>query len=260
MSPRISIITTVYNRVRYLGDAIESVLAQSFEDFELIIWDDGSTDGALWVEREYARKDKRIRLVIAEHRGRAQSLLDAHALARGEFVAWLDSDDILAPTAMEETIAYLDANPEIGVVYSNYEVIDEYGENKGLGRRCHIPYSKERLLLDFMTHHFRVIRRSLFELAGGIDVSVQCAADYDMCLRLSEMTEIANIARSLYYYRIHKDSISLSQKFDQMNWAKECIARALLRRGMAKDWKVSVEMRSSLAGEVEWRYRILRKY
>jgi glycosyltransferase involved in cell wall biosynthesis len=259
MSPRISIITTVYNRVQYWGYAIESVLSQSFEDFELIVWDDGSTDGALELAQAYAQKDHRIRVIAADHQGRAQSLFDAHALARGEFVAWLDSDDILAPTAMEETIAYLDSHPEIGVVYSNYDVIDEQGESKGLGRRCHIPFSKDRMLLDFMTFHFRVIRRSVFELAGGIDVTVHCAADYDLCLRLSEMTEIAHLERSLYFYRIHEDTISYAQRFNQMQWAKECIARALVRRGMDKEWKVSVEVRSNLKGDVEWRYRLLRK-
>lgn len=180
MSPRVSLITTVYNRAQFLGCAIESVLAQTFADFELIIWDDGSTDGSLELARGYAEKDQRIRVIAAPHQGRVQSLFDAHALAQGEYLAWVDSDDVLAPTALEETIAILDADKAIGMVYSNYEVIDEQGDNKGLGKRCQIPYSKERLLLDFMTFHFRVMRRSVFDLAGGIDVTVPCAVDYDL--------------------------------------------------------------------------------
>jgi glycosyltransferase involved in cell wall biosynthesis len=80
MSPRVSLITTVYNRAQYLGCAIESVLAQTFADFELIIWDDGSTDGSLEVAQEYALQDQRIRVIAAPHQGRVQSLFDAHAL------------------------------------------------------------------------------------------------------------------------------------------------------------------------------------
>jgi filamentous hemagglutinin family protein len=259
MSPRVSLITTVYNRVRYLGCAIESVLAQSFADFELIIWDDGSTDGSLEVAQGYAQKDQRVRVVVADHQGRVQSLFDAHTLARGEYLAWVDSDDVLAPTALEESVAVLDADKAIGMVYSNYDVIDEQGENKGLGKRCQIPFSKKRLLLDFMTFHFRVMRRSVFELAGGIDVTVPCAVDYDLCLRLSEVTEISHLARSLYFYRVHEASISQSQRLAQVEWAKESIARALVRRGMDKEWEVSLEVHSTLAGEIEGRYQIVRK-
>jgi glycosyltransferase involved in cell wall biosynthesis len=79
-----------------LGCAIESVLAQTFADFELIIWDDGSTDGSLEVAQEYALQDQRIRVIAAPHQGRVQSLFDAHALTQGEYLAWVDSDDVLA--------------------------------------------------------------------------------------------------------------------------------------------------------------------
>lgn len=259
MPPKVSLITTVYNRARYLSQAIESVLAQSFTDFELIIWDDGSTDGSLELAQEYAQKDQRIRLIASEHQGRSKSLFDAHALALGEYVAWVDSDDILDPTALEDPITILDTHKKIGMVYSNHDIIDEQGRHKGLGRRCQIPYSQHRLLLDFMTHHFRVIRRSVFELAGGINTVFTCAVDYDLCLRLSEVTEIYHLPLSLYRYRVHEESISRSQRLEQIKWAKEAMSRALLRRGMGEDWEISMEIQPTPTGEIQGRYQLVRK-
>jgi cellulose synthase/poly-beta-1,6-N-acetylglucosamine synthase-like glycosyltransferase len=78
-------------------------------------------------------------------------------------VGWVDSDDVLAPTALRETVAVFQAQPAVGLVYTNYQVIDEQGHIKYNGRACQIPYSPDRLLLDFMTFHFRLIRRSVFE-------------------------------------------------------------------------------------------------
>jgi glycosyltransferase involved in cell wall biosynthesis len=230
----ISLIMTVYNRERYLRQAIESVLAQTRKDFELIVWDDGSTDGSLAIAQHYAQTDERVRAVAAEHQGRVFSLRDAHAEAIGAYVGWVDSDDLLMPTALAETSAVLDTRPEIGMVYTDYRNIDGTGQTKNYGNRCHIPYSKDRLLLDFMTFHFRLIRNSVFDLAGGIDISLPCAEDYDLCLRLSEVTLIEHLTRPLYHYRSHQKSISYAQQVEQIRYSRESIARALTRRGLAE--------------------------
>lgn len=107
----ISLLLTTYNRASYLSSAIASSLAQSYPHFELIIWDDGSTDRTLDIAQSYARQDDRIRLIAAPHQGRTQSLIAAHTLAQGEYVGWVDSDDLLAPTALAETIALLNTHP-----------------------------------------------------------------------------------------------------------------------------------------------------
>jgi glycosyltransferase involved in cell wall biosynthesis len=148
MNPRISLISTVYNRAHYLGNAIESVLAQTYSDFELLIWDDGSTDGSVEIAQHYARLDSRVRVFAALHQGRAISLQAVHAEARGEYLGWIDSDDSLSPTALEETAAVLGADLQVGLVYTDYQVIDAKGKFKQNGARCGIPYSKERLLLS----------------------------------------------------------------------------------------------------------------
>jgi glycosyltransferase involved in cell wall biosynthesis len=123
MTP-ISIVMTVYNRERYLKAAIESVLAQTYPNFELIIWDDGSTDNSLNIARSYAKHDSRIKALAAEHRGVGYSLMAAIRETAFPYFGCVDSDDLLAPKALAETVPILDANPQVGVVYTNYLLID----------------------------------------------------------------------------------------------------------------------------------------
>ncbi|MCU0516714.1 MAG: glycosyltransferase [Oscillatoria sp. Prado101] len=94
MTATISLIMTVYNRERYLGAAIESVLAQTRKDFELLVWDDGSTDSSLDIAGNYAKLDERVKVIAAPHQGRAPALKAAHAMCSGTHTGWVDSDDL----------------------------------------------------------------------------------------------------------------------------------------------------------------------
>lgn len=239
-----SLILTTYNRSAYLAAAIESVLAQTYSNFELIIWDDGSTDCSLQIAQQYARQDSRIRLVAAPHQGRVRSLKAAHVLAQGAYVGWLDSDDKLALTALEETVAILDAQPQVGMVYTNYQVIDSHERMTGLGKRCQIPYSRHGLLVDFMTFHFRLMRRSVYEQVGGVDTSFPCAMDYDLCLKISEVTHVHHLKRSLYFYRTHAQSISQQQHTQQAECAARAIRNAIVRRGLSDRLELEVQLPS----------------
>jgi len=239
-SPLVSVIMTVFNRERYLRSAIESVISQTYTNFELLIWDDGSTDHSLDIAASYAERDSRIHLIAAEHQGRAPALRSAHDRARGTYVCWLDSDDRLAPSTLAATTAILDTNPEIGMVYTQYQTIDAADQIGELGRRCYIPYSDIQILVDFMTFHFRLIRRSIYEQVGGIDVSFPCAIDYDLCLRLSEVTRIYALAEPLYFYREHSDSISQRQHTEQIYHSQRAIQNALERRGLSNHYELVV--------------------
>jgi glycosyltransferase involved in cell wall biosynthesis len=233
----------VYNRDRYLAQAIKSVLAQTFTDFELLIWDDGSSDRSVEIARDYEKQDKRIKVIAALHTGRGQALTDAIATTKGKYLGIVDSDDLLAPEALEETAKVLDSQPHIGMVYTDYLVIDEQGTVKGLGKRCQIPYSKDRLLLDFMTFHFRLMRRELYEEVGGVDPDFKAAQDYDLCLRLSEVTEIVRVEKPLYLYRNHQENISHSKQFEQIHFTHLAICRALQRRGLMEKVELEVQVR-----------------
>ncbi|NJM74371.1 MAG: glycosyltransferase [Scytonema sp. RU_4_4] len=239
MTPTISIVTTVYNRERYVGAAIESILNQTRRDFELLIWDDGSTDGSLEIARNYAALDPRIRVIAAEHQRYVPSLKAAFAATTGSYIGSVDSDDLLAPTALEETAAILDAHPEVGMVYTDHHVINENGQDRGLGARCYIPYSKDRMLVDFMTFHFRLLRRCVYDQVGGLDESFEQSEDYDLCLRLSEVTAIYHVQKPLYYYRRHAGNMS-NQRQEALQWGYRASLKALKRRGLDKRYQLEL--------------------
>jgi len=240
MSPLISIVITAYNRERYLGQAIESVLQQTFADFELLVWDDGSRDRSVEIAEHYARQDRRVRVMAAAHQGRVAALKAAIAHTTGPYLGWVDSDDWLAPTALAETVRVLQAQPQTGMVYTDYLDVDGQGEVIRYGRRCQIPYSKDRLLLDFMTFHFRLLRRSVFDQVSGINGASDYVEDYDLCLRLSEVTDIRRVRQPLYYYRNHADSASQRWQLEQILRARSTITQALKRRGLADQLAVEV--------------------
>jgi glycosyltransferase involved in cell wall biosynthesis len=241
MTPKISLIVTVYNREHFLAAALQSVLDQSYRDYELLVWDDGSTDRSLAIAQEFAQRDRRVR-VFSGRQTYPKVLAMAHTEARGDYIGWLDSDDLLAPTALAATAAVLDTQPDIGMVYTNYFDMNAAGKTIGLGRRCAIPYSPERLLVDFMTFHFRLFRRSLYDQVGGIDVTKRCSPDYDVCLKFSEVTEIYHLAEPLYYYRHHSSSISQTNRVMQIEEAQAAIEAALKRRGLTEQYQLNVEI------------------
>jgi len=224
----VSIIMTVYNREKYLTEAIRSVIGQDHRDWELIIWDDGSTDRSLDVARQFER-DSRIKVYASHHQGRAISLASAHALAEGEAVGWLDSDDILEPKALSLTALSLTQNPQASFVYTQHRIINEDGTILGIGRRCKRSYTYERMLRRFCTYHFRLIPSCMFEKAGSVDTSYQAAIDYDLCLRLVELAPPVHLQAPLYRYRIHGDNMSTKQREVQRQEAKRAVREAKAR-------------------------------
>src|SRR5687768_11090116 len=125
--PTISVVMSVYNAGRFLRPAVDSILAQTFSDFEFIIIDDGSTDRSPDVLREYAARDGRIRLTVRPNRGLTRTLNEAIKQARGEFVARMDCDDVALPDRFEKQLAYLRADPTIVCVGGYFELIDGKG-------------------------------------------------------------------------------------------------------------------------------------
>jgi glycosyltransferase involved in cell wall biosynthesis len=242
MPSKISLLIPAYNREPFIAAAVGSALRQTYENFELLVWDDGSTDATADVAERAAANDPRVKIVRAPHAGVCSSINAAAKQLTGKYFGWLDSDDAIAPTALAETATFLDSNPTVGMVYTDYLAMDESGHVRGPGSRTKIPYSRDRLLIDFMTFHFRLMRRDAFDRAGGIDESAAGAEDYDLCLRLSEQCEIRKLARPLYFYRVHDKSVSREERLWQIMQSREAIARALVRRGMDKEFEIDVEL------------------
>ncbi|MCF2146744.1 CHAT domain-containing protein [Desmonostoc muscorum LEGE 12446] len=243
MSPLISIVIVNYNREAYLQEAIASVLAQTWQDLELGIWDDGSCDESVAIAKRYAQQDGRVRVIQGHHQGVAAACKAAINETSGSYIGIVDSDDILAPTALAETAAVLNRHPETGFVYTDYLNIDADGKVLGYGDRCDIPYSKEGLLVNFMTFHFRLMRRCIYDQVGGVNASFTGTSyDYDLCLRLSEIAPVRRVKQPLYFYRIHSESISVTKRTEQILWSKKAIAQALWRRGLANKLQIDVEL------------------
>jgi len=244
MTPAITIITTLYNRERFVEAAMRSVLTQSRRDFEYIVYDDGSTDGSLEIAKRLAAADSRIRLIEGNHRGCVGALKEAHRHATGQLIGWVDSDDLLVAGAIERTSEVLEQHPDAGLVYTNHLVINDQGQLASTKPATPVAYAPERLLTDFFTFHFRLFRRELFERCGGIDDSFTASPDYDFCLRASEVASFIHLPEHLYCYRVHDGSISTARRMEQIENSRRAVENALSRRGMAEKWRLHVAIES----------------
>ncbi len=239
--PRVSILMPVRDRVRFVEAAVRSVLTQSFADLELLVMDDGSSDGSADLADRLAAGDPRLRVLRRTMRGVAPSLAELYELASGEMVGVVDSDDLLVKSAIEKCVRVLDADPAVGVVYTQHVMIDEHDRSMGIGYRSTIPFDKHRLLVEFMTLAFRLVRKDVYRASGGIDPMLPAAPDYDLCLKLSEVTTFRRIDESLYLYRVHPDMISKSRRAEQLLASRVAVERAIVRRGLDATYRLGVD-------------------
>src|SRR5271157_2678892 len=169
--PRVSVALPVYNCERYVAEAIESILAQTFTDFEFLIVDDGSSDGTLPILHRFAARDSRIRVISRPNTGIVGARNEALGLARGELIAVMDSDDVALPERFEVQVRYLDENPDCVMIGSRVLVIDSDGDPLIV---LPTPLSHEEIedgFLNFrgqLVHHSTTMirRRSLLEIGG----------------------------------------------------------------------------------------------
>lgn len=210
--PRISVILPVYNGERYLHQAIDSILNQTCDDFELIIIDDASTDTTMEILDAYS--DSRIvRLHNQEHLGITPSLNRGLEVSRCEHVARMDADDISLPDRLARQADYLDSHPEIGVLGSAVQVIDAGGNLREIWRYPE-HHAMIRWLLcfnDSLAHPSVMMRRTVVSGSGGYHSDFSSAQDYDLWRRLNRITRFANLGEVLLYIRRHDESISSTQ-------------------------------------------------
>lgn len=207
--PLISVITPAFNRADYLGTAIESVLAQTYPHFEMHVVDDGSTDGTPALMERY-RDDERIHYHRQANQGQsvARNLGIAHS--SGDYICFLDSDDAFLPTKLEESVTAFQDNPQAGVVYGDYIMIDHAGNEwtrENMPR--HSGAITARLLRDnFVSMNTTMSRRHLIREAGGFDPDDRLAEDYGLWLRISALARFQYVPRYWTYYRVMADQIS----------------------------------------------------
>ncbi len=214
--PKVSVTVTSYNYAKYIGQTIESILGQTFEDFELVIIDDASTDKSVEVIKKYAARDGRIRLhVNKKNKGYAQTLEDVAAMAQGTYLVHMDSDDwIKSPTAFERQVAILEANPDVVFVYS---VLSEYN-NKGKKLMSMESFPADTIVPGveavqkamgfYIGHSGPMFRRDAFLQCGGYDLTYHFVLDLKLWFDLCVLGDVAYIADNLYAYRQHSQSMT----------------------------------------------------
>ncbi|WP_312491053.1 glycosyltransferase [Sphingomonas sp.] len=211
-SPRITVALSVYNNGPYLAAALDSVLAQSFGDFELLIVNDGSTDDSRAIIDAYAARDARVRAIHQANHGLVPSLNLMIAQARGAYIARMDGDDVALPERFARQVAFLDAHPDHGVVGTRVIPITETGEPRTDWSIDH-PIEAEAVHAaleagPLLCHPSVMMRRSLVTQVGGYRAAYRHCEDYDLWLRLDERTRMANLPERLLLYRYSTTQVS----------------------------------------------------
>ena len=260
--PLVSVLIPAYNRAAYITRTVDSVLAQTYPRIQLIVTDDGSSDGTLEILQSYAAKGQLtlLRHPGGQNRGQSASLNLALEHAHGEYISILDSDDMFAPRKLEVLVGFLERHPEFGLAYSNGFAVDE---SDNIHYEIHTPDHKEendpnRLLMDcyFLLPQNAVVRRSVLTKAGKFEESFRSAQDHDMLLRIAEIAKLAYLPEHLFYYRRHDDSISAKRQDLRWRTGFEILRRAAkrypYRRSAIRKRRAVLHFRM---GEVLWSSR-----
>ncbi|MGA9533833.1 MAG: glycosyltransferase family 2 protein [Anaerolineales bacterium] len=208
-TPLVSIITPSFNQAEYLRDTIESVLTQRYPNVEYIIVDGGSTDGSVDLIRSY--EDRLAGWMSEPDLGQTDAINKGFARASGEILAWLNSDDIYYPGAIEGAVDYLSHHRQIGMVYGNAYYIDEAGDRIGRYPAGETDYWGLRRGVNTIPQQSMFIRSKLWRMIGPLDPTFYYAMDYDLWVRIAELTPIAFQDSYWAGFRLHSSSKSLME-------------------------------------------------
>jgi Glycosyl transferase family 2 len=233
--PQVSVVMAVYNGERYLREAVESILNQTFNDFELIIVNDGSTDRTPDILSRYQRRDARVFVHHQENGGQAAALNVGCHLAKGRYIARIDGDDIAFPERLERQISYLEENSHVALLGASINTMDVMGRTLST-----ISYpTDEKVIREWLfdlhvnpfAHVTAVFRTSVFRNVNGYRTAFAPAEDYDLWVRIAERWPVSNLAEYLVSVRMRSRSISSSNIRQQQigtlaAWAASVIRRA----------------------------------
>jgi glycosyltransferase involved in cell wall biosynthesis len=206
MSPtRVSVVIPTYNQEPYLREAIDSVLAQDYPHVEIIVVDDGSTDGTKRVLESYG---SRILWWSRENRGQSATLNEAWARASGDVLGYLSSDDRLAPSAVREAVETLQADPSVVVTYCDYELIDAQSRHIRTVSTRDFDYEQMIRDLECVVGPGAFFRRAVFRQTGGWSTDLRHSADFDYWLRAALLGRLQRIPAVLAGMRVHEQSQS----------------------------------------------------
>jgi len=260
---KVSVIMSVYNGERFLKQSIDSILIQSFRNFEFIIIDDGSIDNTKEILREYENKDKRIKIISNEKNvGLSKSLNKGLNLVCGDYIARMDSDDISLPNRLRKQVSFMDNNPEIGLLGTAYYEIDENDNIIGIKHFPCEDYKLRKTLIKYnpFFHASVMIRRKILEHIGKYDEVISKAQDYELWFRIAKVSKIANLDELLMKRRYTKDQISIKYENEQIKWAIN-IRKKVIKEKQYNAWNYFYLIRPYILLKTPYRFRyFIRKY
>lgn len=235
-TPSVSVLLPVYNAERYVVQAVQSILDQTYRDFELILINDGSTDSSLSILEPFAARDPRIRLISRENRGLVHTLNEGLSLARGAFIARMDADDIADPLRFEKQVAFLQIHTQCVAVGCRTYLIDHEGQPLRPQKVVLCTHEEiDRALLSgktgIISHPTAMIRTDALLKVNGYRDLAPCE-DYDLWLRLAEIGQLANMPEILLHYRFHNHSYSYQRIQLSRQLVPSLIKEAYARRNM----------------------------
>jgi CMP-N-acetylneuraminic acid synthetase len=209
-APKVTVYITSYNYANYVEQAIESVLTQNFEDYELLIFDDGSTDNTPEVLKRYEDHPK-IKIFYQENSGLPKTCNNALRVSQGKYIMRLDADDYLDENALLVMSNVLDKNPNYGLVYPDYYHISKKGKVLDIIRRNKI--GKEDKIMDLPAHGAcTMTRKKCLEEIGGYDEETKCQDGYSLWMKFVQKFKPYNVNLPLFYYRMHNENLTCNSK------------------------------------------------
>ena len=264
--PLVSVVMPVYNGERFLAEAIDSILTQTFSDFELIIVDDGSTDGSAAIIQAYAERDARVRSVQLDmNEGVARARNRGIALSSGKYIAAMDSDDISLPERLQRQVEFLESHPDIGAVGVGTRMVDE-DVTSLLDYR--LPKGHALIVFEMLVggtgivRPSSMVRREILVSGRGYDPDYQFSDDFELFLRLvwEKAIRYANLSAVLYIYRRHEASVTQTYKARRVPLVTQAQRRALeLLWGEAPEGTVDLFMKVRPGMKLSWQERRLAR-
>ena len=242
--PLVSVVMVVCNVDRFLEESVESILSQTFGDFEFIIVDYGSTDSSRGIVARYAEKDSRVRLHQIPHCGLGEARNTACSLARGRYIAMMDADDVALPMRLQLEVDFMERHPKVGLLGAAVQWINAAGRALYISRH---PGSDEQLRkaqtvqCSFWQPTVLLLREA-FVLAGGYRGAFAPAEDYDLWLRVTENFQCSNLEDVVLKYRIHPHQLSLRKLNQQTLGILAAQRSAAMRQGGERDIFSSVNV------------------
>ena len=222
--PAVSVVLPAFNTEKYVGEAVESILSQTFTDFELIVIDDGSTDHTAEILQSIT--DSRLRVLSnASNMGLPKSLNRGIADSHGYYIARQDADDISLPDRLRKQFEYLENYPEVALLGTGRNTISDTGELIGKNIIISKPKFEDLLHKNCFIHGSTMIRKNTLEVVGGYDETFHSAEDYELWLRIAKRFPVANLPEVLYIYRVHLES--MVNKFRHTNILYTLLAREI---------------------------------